>query len=144
MAKPNIQVVAGIILNDNGDVLVTRRKADSHLGGLWEFPGGHIEADEQPQDALRRELVEEVNLEVNIGPLYWREVFEYDIKIVDIAFYLASLHPPNQQPVARHVSAFRWIAPNELSRLSFPKADTALIEKLIADPKLKHYSTQLS
>lgn len=70
-----MDVVAGIILNQDGQVLLAQRAEGKSLAGLWEFPGGKIEADEIPTEALVRELAEELNLKVKIkGPL---GVFDY-------------------------------------------------------------------
>ena len=61
MTSHYIQIVLGIVLRD-GRVLVARRPADVHLGGLWEFPGGRLESGESPRQALARELQEEVGI----------------------------------------------------------------------------------
>lgn len=127
MNKPIIRVVAAIIFNDKNQVLITQRPAESHLGGMWEFPGGRIESDETPEAALARELKEELLIEAEAGALIHGEIFEYDIKIIDIAFYACRMKNKNQRPVAREVADFRWVALPDLDRYPFPPADDKLI-----------------
>ncbi len=127
MNKSIIRVVAAIIFNDKNQVLITQRPAGSHLGGMWEFPGGTIEFDEKPEAALARELREELLIGADTGALIHREIFEYDIKIIDIAFYACRLKDKNQQPVAREVADFRWVALPDLDQYPFPPADDELI-----------------
>jgi len=62
-----IEVVAGLIQDDRGRYLITRRSARSHLAGMWEFPGGKREPGESLEDALRRELVEELSATFAVG-----------------------------------------------------------------------------
>src|SRR5687768_18110569 len=69
--RPRKLVVAGLIVDDErGLVLITQRRADQALGGQWEFPGGKIEPGEAPAHALHRELVEELGVTVEVGPIW--------------------------------------------------------------------------
>src|ERR1700733_927209 len=64
---PTTVLVAAAVLIEDGRVLLTQRKPGTHLAGAWEFPGGKVEAGEDPREALRRELREEVGIEAQVG-----------------------------------------------------------------------------
>jgi 8-oxo-dGTP diphosphatase len=122
-----VQVAAGLIVQD-GRYLIARRKPGVHLGGLWEFPGGKREAEESLEDCLRRELREELGIEVT-QPVFYRVLrHEYPEKSVELYFFRCSVRAG--QARAMDCEELRWVAPEELSRFEFPAADRALIEEL--------------
>ncbi len=126
-------VAAGIVIED-GRVLVTQRKAGAHLAGMWEFPGGKVEAGEDPKDALRRELAEELGIECAVGEVvdvaFHR--FEDADKAVLLLFYEASRAAGSPAPRALDVAAFAWDGPDALAPGRFPPADVAVLEKVRA------------
>jgi mutator protein MutT len=130
MDKPLQKVVAAVIINDDGEILITQRPEDVHLGGYWEFPGGKVEMGEREEDALRRELLEETALEICAVDKFWEDRFEYDIKTVHLVFYICRLCRNNQKVRKVEISDFRWVKKDQLSVFKFPPADTELIEKL--------------
>jgi 8-oxo-dGTP diphosphatase len=71
MSKPYIKVVAAVIGDKQGRFLVTQRPEGQHLAGYWEFPGGRIEEGETPQEALTREIQEELAVNISVGELIW-------------------------------------------------------------------------
>src|SRR5579864_8978438 len=81
-----IEVSAGLVFRD-GKLLITRRHADTHLGGLWEFPGGKREPDETFEQCLVRELREELGIEVDVGNLVESLNHAYPKKTVVLKFY---------------------------------------------------------
>lgn len=125
--SPAIQVAAGLIVQD-GRYLIARRKPDVHLGGLWEFPGGKREAEESLEDCLRRELREELGIEVTPPVLYRIVQHEYPEKSVELHFFRCSIRAGQARALGCEV--LHWAAPEELSRFEFPAADRALIEEL--------------
>lgn len=123
-----IQVAAGLIVQD-GRYLIARRKSDVHLGGLWEFPGGKREAEESLEDCLRRELREELGIEIT-PPVFHRVLrHEYVEQSVVLHFFRCSIRAGQAQ--ALDCEELRWVAPEELGRFQFPAADRALIEELM-------------
>lgn len=128
---PVTRVAAGVI-GQGGRYLIARRKADAHLGGLWEFPGGKCDPGEAPADCLRRELCEE--LAVRIGtPIPLCVVnHEYPERRVELHFFRCRIEEGEAQPVA--CSELRWVTPGELSDFHFVPADHVLIEQLQSEP----------
>ena len=129
-----VSVVAAVIVREDGRILVTQRLADSHLGGKWEFPGGKPEPDESSEEALRRELDEELGIDASIGALLVSNEHEYPAqdghaaKSVRIAFYRAVIL--SGEPRCIGVNDLRWVTPHELADLDLPDADRPLVELL--------------
>jgi len=128
-ALPVIEVAAGLILRE-GRYLIARRKADSHLGGLWEFPGGKREAGESLTDCLQRELREELGIDVK-GPVHFRMIrHEYPGKTVELHFFRCTIRRGEAR--ALDCEEIRWVSPGELTNYEFPPADRPLLEVLQA------------
>ncbi len=131
MKKPIVHVAAALIFDDHNRLIITRRPEGKHLAGLWEFPGGRIEAGETPQRALVREIKEELNLEIEVGALYYQDSFEYDVKTVDISFFHCRQKNPTDKPQAVEVAEWKRVRLSELKQYEFPPADSALIRQLL-------------
>ena len=123
-----IEVVAGLIQDDNGRYLITRRRARSHLAGMWEFPGGKREPGESLEDALRRELVEELSATFAVGEKVETVRWEYPERTVVIHFYRCRFESGMIEP--QESQEMQWAAPERLKELEFPPADRALIARL--------------
>ena len=121
-------VVAGILLDEDGRVLVTERIGDHSFAGLWEFPGGKIEDGEDRLSALGRELGEELGIEIVEQSLFMRLDHDYADRSVCIDFYLIK-HWHNT-PVGRDGQALMWILPEELAEDLLLPADAPVIEAL--------------
>lgn len=122
-----IEVVAAIITKD-GKYFATQRGYGDFAGG-WEFPGGKMEAGETPQEALVREIKEELDAEISVGELF--ETVEYDYP----TFYL-TMHCFFCALVSEHVvllehEAAKWLSPEELDSVEWLPADLGLIESLM-------------
>jgi 8-oxo-dGTP diphosphatase len=125
-------VVAAAVVLEGARVLLTQRKAGTHLAGAWEFPGGKVEAGEDPREALRRELREELGIEVKVGEIVEVTFHHYEEagKAVLLLFYEATREAGSPAPRAIDVAAFRWAAREELRTEDFPPADVAVLEKV--------------
>ena len=120
-------VVVAAIVEDHGRYFVTRRQTGVHLEGLWEFPGGKIEAGESLADGLRRELKEELGTEVEIGDEVFTVTHDYPDRSVELHFLSCTFL---NAPVALLGQEMRWVARDELTSLKFPPADDELIRIL--------------
>ena len=131
MSLPEITVVAAIIYNPQNKILITKRPAGFHLAGLWEFPGGKVEAGEKFEDALIREIKEETSLNIFVGKLFWQESVDYSKKRVHLFFYKCSLNGPSQKVNCNEIDDYRWLDIKDLNSYEFPQADINLINTLM-------------
>jgi 8-oxo-dGTP diphosphatase len=123
---PRIVVTAAVIERD-GEFLVTRRLRGTHLAGYWEFPGGKCNADEPHEACLIREIAEELDTSIRVGPEIHRVAHEYPELIVELHFFRCELLG-EPRPVLGQER--RWVARRELAALEFPPADAELIALL--------------
>ena len=125
---PLTVVVAAVIRDAEGRILLARRPPDRHMGGLWEFPGGKVRPDEIPTAALERELAEELGVDARAArPLTFAVHAEPDLRIL-LLFYAA--HIEHGEPVGRDHQELRWVQPGELGALPMPPADAELVAAL--------------
>jgi 8-oxo-dGTP diphosphatase len=121
-----VHVAVGVILNPRGEILISKRHSDSHQGGLWEFPGGKVEAGEAVEVALHRELREELGVEI----LNWRALLEvrhdYPDKKVLLDVWL--IENFSGEPIGREGQPLHWCAPEALLDFQFPAANKAIVE----------------
>ena len=127
--KSYIEVSAALIFR-NGKILIAQRHAKSHLGGLWEFPGGKREPDETFEQCLVREIREELGIEVEVGELFEDISHAYAEKTVRLKFFVCKLISGQPQPL--DCAAFKWVEKTELADYEFPAADARLLKKLRA------------
>ena len=124
--KP-IQVAAGLVFRE-GRLLITRRSAGAHLGGLWEFPGGKREPGETYQQCLRRELREELGIRVRVLSLFDDILHHYPERSVRLKFFHCRWLRHEPRPIL--CDSLAWITRVQLSEYAFPAADARLLEKL--------------
>lgn len=128
-----IDVAAGLIFRD-GKLLIAQRRAGDHLGGIWEFPGGKREAGESYEACLRRELLEELGVEVEVQGLIEEILHSYPDRSVRLRFFRCRL--PRDEPQPRGCQALAWVSAGELAGYSFPAADERLLARLRGTPEL--------
>jgi 8-oxo-dGTP diphosphatase len=132
-----IHVVAGILIDASGRVLIAQRPPATHLAGTWEFPGGKIEPGESAEAALRRELHEELGIDIGaVEPQPLISVpWQYAEKsIVLHAFRVLAFRG---DPHGREDQALRWAKPDELADIPMPPADLPIVTALRLPP---HYA----
>lgn len=123
-----IPVVAGF-LRKEGQILVGQRPANNSLPGQWEFPGGKIELGESPEEALARELKEELGITAEIGDLRLAVTHSFgDVGIV-IMFYDVKYWKGEPKP--EHHMQIEWIYPSELQHKTIPEANRKILDKLL-------------
>lgn len=126
---PHYDVAVGIVFNEQGEVLIQRRKEGGLLGGLWEFPGGKREEGEALEAACARELREELGIGAEVEAPLTRIDHAYShFKVTLHAFRCRVLHGT---PASREGQPIRWTRPDCLGQYAFPRANRRLIEHLI-------------
>lgn len=123
-----IPVVTGFI-RKSGLVLVGQRPEGHSLAGQWEFPGGKIELGENPEQALKRELHEELGIEAEVGTLRHSHTHSYGDRGILILFYDVTLW--KGEPKSQHHTELRWIKPEELQTMEIPEANRKILPKLM-------------
>jgi 8-oxo-dGTP diphosphatase len=125
-------VVAAALVDRDGRLLVQQRPEGLSMAGLWEFPGGKLEAGETPEAALIRELDEELAIDVDhacLAPACFASDMLGDRHLLLLLYVCRKWRGT---PVAQHASALRWVRPVELHGLDMPPADKPLIGLLEA------------
>lgn len=125
--KKNIYVVGAVIIK-NGKILCAQRGPDKSLPYKWEFPGGKIEQDETPEEALQREIQEEMHCKINVGEKVEHTVYEYDFGIVHLTTFLCEL--VEGEPILKEHVEIKWLEPSKLASLDWAPADIPAIERL--------------
>jgi len=120
-------IVTAALIIEQGKILVTQRKKDSSHGLLWEFPGGKVKEGEEPRGALRRELKEELDVEVEVGMIFDAVFYSYPEYPILLLVYRCRIEKGSLKPIGCH--DLRWVTLRELETLAMPPAD---------DPIRKH------
>lgn len=130
--KIDLVVVAAALVDRDGRLLVQQRPEGLSMAGLWEFPGGKVEPGETPEQALIRELAEELGIDVEqacLAPACFASDMLGDRHLLLLLYVCRKWQGT---PVAQHASALRWVRPVELHGLAMPPADKPLIGLLEA------------
>jgi 8-oxo-dGTP diphosphatase len=126
--NPTIRVVAAVIERD-GRYLVTQRRPTAVLPLLWEFPGGKVEGTESDVDALKREVLHRVGVEIKPGAQISSVSHTYEHYTVELHLYECRI--TQGQPRAVAVHQFRWVESRDFEELPFTPADEASMSKLL-------------
>ncbi|GGA33709.1 (deoxy)nucleoside triphosphate pyrophosphohydrolase [Psychrobacillus lasiicapitis] len=127
--KKSVHVVGAIIENENKEIFCALRSHEMSLPNYWEFPGGKIEDDETPEQALKREIAEEFACSIEVGEKVEDTTYEYDKVIVRLETYKAKLLQGT--PLALEHAEMRWVTRDNLHKLDFAPADIPAVEKII-------------
>ncbi len=130
MSKRQIRVVAAQVERD-GRYLITQRKPSSSLPLLWEFPGGRVEDGETDQDALTRELQENMEVSVEVSDASVAVTHEYSAYTIDFRVYRCKILTADEDIKRNGIHDFRWVKPSELDDYEFPGADQQTVDALL-------------
>jgi A/G-specific adenine glycosylase len=128
-ATPHFTIGVGVIRNAEGKVLIQQRPEEGLLGGLWEFPGGKQEANESLPETVRREIAEELGIQVNVGEPITQVKHAYShFKITLHAYWCEYV---SGQPESRASQGWKWVTLDELSQYAFPKANNRILDVIL-------------
>ena len=124
--KPLLLVVACALVDQDGRVLITQRPEGKPLAGLWEFPGGKVEAGETPEETLIRELYEELGIETKAACLAPLTFASHDYERFHLLMPLFVCRRFTGTPMAKEGQALKWVRPRQLRDYPMPPADEPL------------------
>ena len=127
-----LNIAVGIIRNAQGEIFITRRAADAHMANKWEFPGGKIESGESPEQALTRELQEEVGITVTSSSLFDKLEYQFPDRHITLWFFLVESW--EGEPWGKEGQPGRWLQQQALIADEFPPANEPVITRLVQQP----------
>ena len=122
------QIGVAVIKNNEGKILIDRRKSTGEMGGLWEFPGGKIEAGETIAECIEREVREELAIEIAVGDRLTTITHEYQTFKVTLYVHLCQYLTGEPQPI--ECEEIHWVNPSRMDRYQFPEANLKIINLL--------------
>lgn len=126
-----VHVAVGVVEQD-GQILLARRHQHQHQGNLWEFPGGKVEAGETVQQALQRELREELAIEIDLAQTSPLITVEHDYQDKAVCLEVFRITAFSGEPLGQQGQPLQWVSVTELPTLDFPAANRAIIAALVA------------
>jgi len=127
-----IKVTAGIIESGN-KILIARRKPGLHLAGYWEFPGGKIEEGESPESCLKRELSEELGIEVLVNEFFMESIYKYADKTILLKSYRCKIESGDIALIDH--DKIEWVTTLEINKYKFAPADISFVTALVNETK---------
>lgn len=124
-----INVVAAVITNENDKILITQRNLKKSQGGLWEFPGGKIESGETKEQAIVREIKEELDINIRADQYIDEKVFNYPEKDINLIAIKCSILDGNI--VLKEHEDAKWVTSDELVNYNFAPADEFIVNTLL-------------
>lgn len=125
---PVVDVAIGVVRDKIGNILIAKRKDDTHQGGLWEFPGGKFEAGEDAEQALTRELYEELGIKTRRSAPLININFQYPE--CNVQLHVREVHEFDGQPIGCEGQVWKWIAVQNIEKYAFPEANKAIISAI--------------
>ena len=123
-----LTVVAAIIYSTDGRLLIARKRAGKSMAGFWEFPGGKVEENEDPESAVLREIKEELGLEISINALYSDYLFHYPTRSIHFIFF--KCQHISGEPVLQDHDRVEWVKVHELTAYRFSPGDEPVVKSL--------------
>ena len=124
-----IDVVAAVIQNEEGKILIAQRNLKKSQGGLWEFPGGKIEPNETKEEAIIREIKEEMDIDIETKKFIDQKIFNYPDK--DINLIAIECKQIKGDIKLNEHEDFKWVNKNELKNFNFAPADKFIINTIL-------------
>jgi len=124
-----LDVVLGIVTDAEQRVLVALRADDAPQGKLWEFPGGKIKSGETAQQAIKRELVEEINIEISVAKRFAR--FDHIYSDYKVNFEVWRVLQYSGIPRGQEGQSIRWVAVEDLAAVEMPSANAKIVHHLL-------------
>ncbi|MFZ5967408.1 MAG: (deoxy)nucleoside triphosphate pyrophosphohydrolase [Bacillota bacterium] len=128
-----IDVVAAILLNKEGQVLIARRKRGKALEGYWEFPGGKVEKGESPEQSLTRELKEEMNIDIEVTEYVGENIHSYEIGVIRLLAFKGKIVRGDISLIDH--DEYTWVDIDKLLDFKLAPADIPIVELLISKQK---------
>lgn len=125
--NPRLLVVAGVVIDDDNRIMLCQRRPEVHNGLKWEFPGGKLEPGESPEEALRRELREELSIGVEVGHAADNVYFRYPDRDVLLMFYMCKI--VEGAPRAVDCNAIEWARIEDVPGYDFAGADAVFVRR---------------
>ncbi|UXE61088.1 MAG: A/G-specific adenine glycosylase [Woronichinia naegeliana WA131] len=129
---PHKRIGVAVVINDQNQILIDRRPPEGLLGGLWEFPGGKIEANETVEDCIKREILEEIGIEITVGKSLI--TIDHAYTHFRVTLYVHLCQYVSGTPRAIECEEVRWVTLEAIDSFPFPKANTQIIAALKALP----------
>ena len=133
MSLPHKSIGVAVIWNAEGRILIDRRLPEGEFGNFWEFPGGKIEDGETPAECVRREVREELGIEVEVGDRSIEIVHDYPR--FRVTLYVHHCQHVSGMPQLLACQEVRWVSPQELLQFTFPPANRAIVSLLVGEEK---------
>jgi mutator protein MutT len=121
--------VSVAVINKDGKFLIAKRVENDPLRDKWEFPGGKVEPGETPEECVRREVFEELGINVEIGEFICSIEHHYDHEPVELFAYNVQYTSGNLD--SGYYQEMKWVKPGDLSSYEFPEANLPIVEKLV-------------
>lgn len=122
------QIGVAVIINQQGKILIDRRKQAGEMGGLWEFPGGKIEPGETIKECIQREIKEELDIQIAVGDRLTTITHAY--KTFKVTLYVHECQHLNGIPQTLECEEIHWVEPDRMSQYQFPQANIQIINLL--------------
>ena len=122
------QIGVAVINNKQGKILIDRRKEKGEMGGLWEFPGGKIEVGETIEECIKREIKEELDIEIRVGDRLTTITHSY--KTFNVTLHVHNCQHLSGQPQPLECEEIRWVEAAQMNQYQFPAANTQIIHLL--------------
>jgi 8-oxo-dGTP diphosphatase len=120
-----VDVIVGIVLNSAGEILIGQRLGGTHMAGQWEFPGGKLKSSEAPFAGLKRELAEELGIQVEAAESFIEHSFQYPDRHVRLDVWWVLEYAG--KPESREGQALRWVDVAELDAVPLLPADAPIV-----------------